>query len=282
MSKSSFEIRPVTGALGAEVSGIDLSREMSPQLFAELHEVWLDHQVLFFRDQELTNEQFEAFVSRFGDIEIHSFMLKVDGSETVERLTNKDSQWTPSTSNYHIDVSMRSVPTKGAALYAIDVEAAGGDTIWVNTYAAFEGLSEPMQTFIETCNGLFVAMHRRALDGIIRGGPDAVDMAAGFLQQAEEHPLVHTHPETGKKALFVDGLFMWEIVGLHSNESDALKNFLLQHVAMPEYQCRFHWQPGSVAIWDNRCTMHRRVDDAFGGRRIMHRIPIKGETEPQL
>jgi len=138
-----------------------------------------------------------------------------------------------------------------------------------------------MQEFVEQRRGLFVAMHRRALDRAIKGGPATKDIATGFLQEAVEHPLVHTHPETGRKALFVDALFMWSIVDMHPDESDALKSFLFQHIAKPEFQCRFHWEPGSVAIWDNRCTMHRRVDDVPEGRRIMHRMPIKGTESPK-
>ena len=236
----------------------------------------------FFRDQQLSNEQFEAFVSRFGDVEVHPFIGKVEGSETVELLgAVKDTQWTPSTDTYHIDVSMMQVPTRGAALYAVDVEAAGGDTIWVNAYAAYEALSDAMQEFLDKRRGLFVAMHRRALDAMIKTGPDAKDIALGFLQKGTEHPLVHTHPETGRKALFVDALFMWSIVDMYPDESDALKSFLFRHIARPEFQCRFHWEPGSVAIWDNRCTMHRRVDDVGDGRRIMHRMPIKGTEPPE-
>jgi taurine dioxygenase len=281
MSTRTLTYSPVTNALGAVVDGVNLSQPMGAEVLEELRAAWLQYHVLFFRDQQLTNEQFESFVTGFGEIEIHSFIGKVEGSEIVERLENKYLKWAPSTSTYHIDVSMMDVPTKGAALYAIDVAGVGGDTIWVNTCAAYEALSVPMQDFLEGRSGLFVAMHRGALDGIIKGGPATKDVAAGFLQESTEHPLVHTHPETGKKALFVDALFMWSIVDMYPEESDALKNFLFAHIAKPEFQCRFQWQPGSVALWDNRCTMHRRVDDAGTGPRIMHRLPIKGVDKPR-
>jgi taurine dioxygenase len=281
MASSLLTFSPVTNALGAVVGGIDLSQPLSPAAYEELHAAWLKYHVLFFHDQQLTNEQFESFVTCFGEIEIHSFIGKTDGSDTVERLENKDLKWAPSTSTYHIDVSMMEVPTKGAALYAVDVAGVGGDTIWVNTCAAYEALSAPMQDFLEDRTGLFVAMHRRALDRIIKGGHATKDIAAGFLKEGTEHPLVHRHPETGRKALFVDELFMWSIVGMYPDESDALKNFLIAHIAKPEFQCRFQWQPGSLALWDNRCTMHRRVDDAGTDPRTMHRLPIKGVTRPQ-
>ena len=281
MNKNSLTVKRVTGALGAVVEDIDLSQSMDDKQFDVLKTAWLEHQVLFFREQSLTNDEFEAFVRRFGDIEVHSFIGKVDGSETVELLgAAENTQWTPSTSTYHIDVSMMQVPTRGAALYAVDVEDAGGDTIWVNTYAAYEALSDPMKEFLDKRRGLFVAMHRRALDAMIKGGVETKDIATGFLQNAVEHPLVHTHPETGRKALFVDELFMWSVVDMHPDESDALKTFLFQHVAKPEFQCRFHWRPGSIAIFDNLSTIHRRVDDTEGAR-IMHRLPIRGEASPE-
>jgi taurine dioxygenase len=282
MSSTQPSIRLLTGALGAEVSGIDLAAGLDSAQAEFLKAAWLEHQVLFFREQKLSNAQFESVVRHFGDIEIHPFIGKVEGSEIVERLENKDTKLTPSTSTYHIDVSMLAVPTKGAALYAIDVEAAGGDTIWVNMYAAYEALSPAMQNFVAQLSGRFVAMHRRALDTMIEMGPDAKDIAAGFLQKSSVHPLVHTHPETGRKALFVDELFLWSVEELAPAESDALKTFLFRHISQPELQCRFRWEPGSVAIWDNRCTMHRRVDDVGKGARIMHRLPIKGSEAPQL
>ena len=283
MSYKNINIRRQAGSLGATVEGVDLSAPLDTETMDEIKAAWLDHLVLFFRDQEITPEQFKSFVSNVGDIEIHPFIEKIEGDDLVEGLDIADpNPWAPSTAKCHIDVSMMEVPTKGAALYAIDVGEAGGDTIWVNTYAAYEALSDSMKEFVASQRGLFVAMHRNALDQIIKMGPAAADVAKGFLQRTSEHPLVHTHPETGRKALFVDGLFLWSIVDLHPDESDMLKDYLLRHIAKPEFQCRFHWRPGSLALWDNRCTMHQRVDDAISKHRIMHRLPIKGTTAPTL
>ena len=284
MSEGSFDVRPVTRSLGAEIHGIDVSQSLSDGVLGELRQALLDYQVIFFRDQSLSVEQFEDFVTNFGEIEVHPFIGKVEGSETVERLSLEanESSFVPPTSMYHIDVSMFEIPTKGAALYAVDVEDAGGDTIWVSACAAYDGLSEPMKEFLEHRRGLFIAMHPNALDAIIKAGPAAADAAKGFLQKPTEHPLVHTHPETGRKALFVDTMFLWSILDLNADESDMLKAYLKQHVSKPEFHVRLHWRPGSLAIWDNRCTLHKRVDDATGQTRIMHRLPLKGSYRPAL
>jgi taurine dioxygenase len=282
MTYKTFEVYPVTRALGGVVSGLDLAQPLASSVIDELKNAWLEYQVLFFRDQELSPEQFEAFVRNFGEIDNHDFIEKVDGSKTVEHLYPKQNlnPYVPPTSRFHIDVSMFEVPTKGAALYAVDVDKAGGDTIWVSTYAAYEGLSDPVKEFVAARSGYFVALHPQALNTMVQTGPDAAEAARGYLRKPVEHPLVHTHPETGRKALFVDSLFLWSIPGLHPEESDWLKRYLLQHIGRPEFQCRFQWQPGSLALWDNRCTMHKRVDDAAGQQRDMHRLPIQGTDRP--
>ena len=283
MKQELIAAQPLTRVLGAVIDGLDLSQTADSDVTDQLQSALLEYQVLFFEDQSLTVEQFEAFVRNFGDIDSHSFISKVEGSETVEHLTQKQNvgPWVPPTSTYHIDVSMFEVPTKGAALYAVDVEDAGGDTIWVNTYAAYDALSEPIKALVSGLRGLFVAVHPNALNAIVSSGPAAHDAAQRYLQTPAEHPLVHTHPETGKKALFVDALFLWSILDLHPDESALLKNYLIQHIAKPEFQCRWRWKPGSVAIWDNRCTMHRRVDDAPGQKREMHRLPLRGADWPK-
>ncbi|MGI9309501.1 MAG: TauD/TfdA dioxygenase family protein [Gammaproteobacteria bacterium] len=281
MANIDIAFTPISGALGAVVRGVDFAAELPADSLKTLQEGWLKHQVLIFEEQALTNEQFKSAVRCFGDIEIHSFIPKVEDDDEIESLgASQSSEWAPPTNLYHIDVSMQEVPTKGAALYAVDPPETGGDTIWVNAYAAWEGLSDAMQEFLLDKKGLFIAAHRQALDGMIRGGETTHQIAAAFLQNPSEHPLVHTHPETGRKALFVDELFMWSIQGLNFDENDAMCSFLFRHISKPEFQCRYKWSAGSLAVWDNRCTMHRRVDDT-SSRRIMHRLPIRGETSPE-
>jgi taurine dioxygenase len=239
---------------------------------------------LFFRDLDLTPAQFKAFAELFGDIEVHPFIRsRVDGEPKVESLELAETPpLAPPTSMLHIDLSSAEIPTKGTVLYAVDVPEAGGDTIWVNCYAAYEGLSEPMQEFVCGLKGLFPALDVAALDRIVKGGSAAMKTAGRFQQEPTEHPLVRIHPETGRKALFVDPLRMWCITNLDGDESRAISDFLNQHISQPEYQCRFHWRPGSLAVWDNRCTLHKRVDDIVDGHRLMHRVPLAGTDRPAI
>jgi taurine dioxygenase len=284
MSYKRIEVQPVSGALGAEVSGVDPSQPLDDAVLAEIQSAWLEHLVLFFRDLDLTPAQFKAFAKLFGDIEVHPFIRsRVEDEPEVESLELAETPpLAPPTSVLHIDLSSAEIPTKGTVLYAVDVPEAGGDTIWVNSYAAFEGLSEPMQEFVMGLKGLFPALDVAALDRLIRGGQTAMDVAARFKQEPTEHPLVRTHPETGRKALFIDPLRMWCITNLEGDESRAISSFLNDHIAKPEFQCRFHWRPGSLAVWDNRCTMHKRVDDVVEGRRLMHRVPLAGTDRPAI
>lgn len=284
MSYKRIEVQPVSGALGAEVSGVDPSQPLDEAVLAEIQSAWLEHLVLFFRDLDLSPAQFKAFAKVFGDIEIHPFIRsRVEDEPEIESLELAETPpLAPPTSVLHIDLSSAEIPTKGTVLYAVDVPEAGGDTIWVNCYAAFEGLSEPMQEFVMGLKGLFPALDVAALDRLIRGGQTAMDVAARFKQEPTEHPLVRTHPETGRKALFIDPLRMWCITNLDGDESRAISSFLNDHISKPEFQCRFHWRPGSLAVWDNRCTMHKRVDDVVEGRRLMHRVPLAGTDRPAI
>jgi taurine dioxygenase len=284
MSYKRIEVQPVSGALGAEVSGVDPSQPLDEAVLAEIQSAWLEHLVLFFRDLDLTPAQFKAFAKLFGDIEIHPFIRsRVEDEPEIESLELAETPpLAPPTSVLHIDLSSAEIPTKGTVLYAVDVPEAGGDTIWVNCYAAYEGLSEPMQEFVMGLKGLFPALDVAALDRLIRGGQTAMDVAARFKQEPTEHPLVRTHPETGRKALFIDPLRMWCITNLDGDESRAISSFLNDHISKPEFQCRFHWRPGSLAVWDNRCTMHKRVDDVVEGRRLMHRVPLAGTDRPAI
>ncbi|MCZ6516857.1 MAG: TauD/TfdA family dioxygenase [Gammaproteobacteria bacterium] len=284
MSYKRIEVQPVSGALGAEVSGVDPSQPLDEAVLAEIQSAWLEHLVLFFRDLDLSPAQFKAFAKLFGDIEIHPFIRsRVEDEPEIESLELAETPpLAPPTSVLHIDLSSAEIPTKGTVLYAVDVPEAGGDTIWVNCYAAFEGLSEPMQEFVMGLKGLFPALDVAALDRLIRGGQTAMDVAARFKQEPTEHPLVRTHPETGRKALFIDPLRMWCITNLDGDESRAISSFLNDHISKPEFQCRFHWRPGSLAVWDNRCTMHKRVDDVVEGRRLMHRVPLAGTDRPAI
>ena len=183
MANTSIEFTPISGSLGALVSGVDFASELPAESLKALYEGWLKYQVLIFEGQDLTNEQFKSAVRYFGEIEVHSFIPKVEDDDRIEILgVTRNLEWAPPTNFYHIDVSMQDVPTKGAALYAVDPPKTGGDTIWVNTYAAWEALSDSMQRYLLDKKGLFIGTHRKALDKIIRGGQKTHEIATAFLQ----------------------------------------------------------------------------------------------------
>jgi taurine dioxygenase len=283
MSYQNFEMHAVSPALGAEVSGLDLSQPLSKAAARELLDAWYDRQVLFFRDQKLTLDQFKVFAKTFGEIEIYKFIRKTQADAKVERLDVETTPpQAPPTTILHVDISSFPIPSKAALLYAVDVPEAGHDTIWASMYAAYEALSKPMQEFLIGKSALYVSMDMTTLDGFIKAGPDGPQKYARFIAQPPvEHPLVHTHPDSGKKALFVDPLRMWSITGLHWEESQALIRFLNSHVSQVQFQARCHWRRGTVAVWDNRCTLHARVDDPVATR-TMHRLPIAGTAPPTL
>lgn len=284
MSYKKIDIHPISASIGAEIRGVDLSQPLDEETRREIKQAWLDYLVLFFREQELTPAQFRAFALEFGDVKFHPFIRnRVDDEPDVERLElAKTPPTAPPTSILHIDVSSDEIPTKATLLYAVDVPEFGGDTIWVNAYAAYDALSKPMKELLDGCSALFPSLDVAALDRFVKAGPEAIEAAARFIKVPIEHPLVHTHPETGKKALFIDPLRMWSITDLNYDESQSMMDFLNRHISKPEFQCRFHWQPKSVAVWDNRCTLHKRVDDVVQGRRLMHRVPIEGTERPVL
>jgi len=283
MTYQNFEIHPVSPTVGSEIVGLDLSQPLSEAVAQELQDAWHDRLVLFFRDQDLTEAQFKTFAKNFGEIEIYPFIRKTATEPEVERL---DVETTPAqappTTMLHIDMSSFAVPSKAALLYAVDVPDAGHDTIWASMYAAYDALSESMQEFLLGKSALNLSLDVATRDLFMRAGPDGPEKFARFIKAPPaEHPLVHTHPDTGRRALFVDPLRMWSISGLHWDESQALIGLLSNHVNKPEFQCRCHWRPGTLAVWDNRCTLHKRVDDPVATR-TMFRLPIAGTAPPTL
>jgi taurine dioxygenase len=281
-----IKVQPLTGCLGAEVSNVDLSAPLDRETFAEIKHAWLEHLVLFFRDQALVPEAHKRFGEYFGELK-NEGMLFGRATKGVDPYiltpeTGK-SPYAPRTEVLHIDHSYADIPNMATILQANVIPDSGGDTLWVNCYAAFESLSEPMQKFVEGLTGYFPPMDRDRVHKTVIMGPDAMPPLKTMIKKtgAAEHPLVHIHPETGKKALFVDFLRMWSIKELSQEESRALINFLEAHCAQPELQCRFHWQEGSLAIWDNRCTLHKLVNDKLSGRRVMQTVRVEDSQRPK-
>jgi taurine dioxygenase len=279
-----IQVRPFTGCLGAEVSNVDLSAPLDPETFAEIKQAWLAHLVLFFRDQALDPEAHKRFGEYFGELKNEGklFGRATEGVDpyVLTPETGKRSAYAPRTEVLHIDHSYADIPNMATILQANVVPESGGDTLWVNCYAAFESLSEPMQKFVEGLTGYFPPMDRDMVHKTVIAGPDAMPSHLTKQTAAAEHPLVHIHPETGKKALYVDFLRMWSIKELSQTESRSLITFLEAHCAQPELQCRLRWQEGSLAIWDNRCTLHKLVNDKLSGHRVMQTVRVEDTQAP--
>ena len=275
-----IEISPVSGALGAEVSGVDLSEPVTKQALTEIKSAWLEHQVLFFRDQTLTPDQHVAFTKNFGELQGPGYMPTLDGYPNVY------VQEYPglyggivSDVNWHIDASFMEKPLKGAVLYALDVPDVGGDTAWVNLYAAYESLSKPMQKLCASLTAIHDNFHKNLTAVLATYGAKGYEMARKTTPP-NEHPLVCKHPETGKKCLFYSELLISHFKELTAEENKILKEFLQQHIQKPELYCRFKWENNSIAFWDNRCTAHKGIFDFGQSHRLMHRVAIQGETVP--
>lgn len=265
-----FAVAPLTPVIGAEIRGVDLGAPVDDGLFAELNRALLEWKVLFFRDQRITGEQHRAFAARWGALEIHPFLPQGEVPEVVR--FEKDDATKGYENIWHSDVSWREVPSLGSVLRAIEVPPVGGDTMWADMAAAYDGLPDDVKARID---GL-VAVHDFTQSfGQGLNAEELAEMQAQF--PAVEHPVVRTHPETERKTLYVNEIFTSHVVGLEPGESDAVLDLLCRQARVPEYQCRFRWSADSVAFWDNRATQHYAVSDYWPARRVMERATIIGD-----
>lgn len=270
MTAVQLELRKTTPKCGAEVLGVDLSRPLDDARIDALRSALAEHCVLFFRDQKMTPEQQKAFGRRFGELHLHpAWPRLLEGHpEIMEIYADADSKRIAG-EDWHSDVSCDPEPPLGTILYMLEVPTEGGDTLFASMYAAYEALSKPMKRMLEG----MTALH----DGetTYRGRYEGMQEAASY--PSAEHPVIRTHPVSGRKALFVNRIFTRRILQLEKHESDAVLEMLFRLVETPELQCRFHWQPGSVAFWDNRCAQHHALWDYYPQRRRGLRVTIKGE-----
>ncbi len=274
----SIDIHPLSPALGAQISGVDLSRDLTGEQRNVIEQALLDHQVLFFRDQPITPQQQARFAANFGDLHIHPIYPNVPEQPEVLIL---DTAVTDVRDNaiWHTDVTFLSTPALGAVLSAKQVPAYGGDTLWASGIAAFEALSRPMQRLLD---GLTATHDFTRSFPLERFGNTAEHLARWEETRRKNpplsHPVIRTHPVSGRKALFVNDGFTTRINELEAAESEAILKLLFAHGTRPEFTLRWRWQTNDVAMWDNRVTQHYAVDDYRPQRRVMHRATILGDA----
>ncbi len=270
-------VTPIAGALGAEIGGVDLSAPLDPETVAAMREALLEHLVIFFRDQALTPESFLRFAKLFGTPVEYPFVKGIDGHPEIIEIAKLEHERSNFGGVWHSDTTYLDRPPMGSMLHALELPPYGGDTLFANQYLAYEGLSAPMRAFLD---GL-AARNSSAKADISRTREDMIRAAGGEAQTAEEyvafHPVVRSHPETGRRALYVNVAHTEGFEGMTDEESAPILDFLFRHQVKPEYTCRFAWRPGSIAFWDNRATQHNPVNDYHGFRRVMRRITLVGD-----
>lgn len=272
---SLFDIEPIGPTIGAEIHGLDLNRQIDRATADALETALVDHKVIYARDQHITTAQHVAFGRLFGELEVHPFRPEGEFPEIMVLDNHKDNP-VLSTDVWHSDTTFRDCPTKYSILRCLEMPRTGGDTLWADMCAAYDGLSEPIKHLIDPLDAVHDFKNFRALFG------DS-DEDREKLRQMEKHypnpahPVVRTHPVTGKKILFVNPQFTVRINGLKAQESETLLQLLYEQAHVPEYQFRLRWKPGTIVMWDNAPTQHYAANDYYPNRRHMERVAVIGD-----
>jgi taurine dioxygenase len=265
----------VAGALGAEISGVDLSRDLPDETIAQIRKAFVEHQVIFFRDQEMTPAQQVAFGRRFGPLNIHPYVQGMAGHPEVMEILKEPQDKVNFGGGWHSDMSFLEAPAIGSILYAVEIPDFGGDTLFASQAAAYEALSPGLKATLEGLNAVHSASREYSPKG--QSAQPRVGMsvaeADGYAGEYV-HPVVLTHPETGRKALYVNPAFTLRIDGWRTSESKPLLDFLFNHCRYEGFTCRFAWTRGAVAFWDNRSVWHFALNDYPGQRRHMRRVTV--------
>lgn len=276
MAHNSITVEPVAGAIGAELGGVDLSQDLSDSTVGAIREALLEHLVIFFRDQELTPERLMAFSLRFGEPVAYPFVKGLEGFPEITPILKREEDRSNFGGLWHSDTVYQAVPPMGTILYALEVPPYGGDTEFANQYLAYETLSAPLRAFLD---GL-TAVHISGKGAVQKTRTDMMKHSSAGLKGDElisRHPVVRTHPETGRKVLYVNVAHTSHFEGMTEDESTPILEYLFRHQVKSELTCRFRWTKGAVAFWDNRCTQHNPINDYHGFRRLMHRVTLAGD-----
>jgi taurine dioxygenase len=276
MAKSKIDVRPIAGAIGAEISGVDLGKELDEDTVAAIRRAWLDHCVIFVRDQDLSPGRFLTLARRFGNVIEYPFIKGLEEFPEIIPVVKLEHEKTNFGGIWHSDTSYLEAPPMGTMLIAREVPPVGGDTMFANTYLAYETLSDGMKRMLD---GL-IAINTSAKADVSRTREDRIKQSMREDAKKEyvgEHPVVRTHPETGRKALYINVGHTLRFKDMTVEESAPILRYLFQHQTRPEFTCRFTWKVGSLAFWDNRCALHNPVNDYHGYCRVMHRITLAGD-----
>ncbi len=275
---AAIEVVPFAPAVGAVIRGVDLSQPLADDDFAVIRRAFLDHGVIFFRDQLLSPEQHIAFARRWAPIDINRFFKPVAGHPEIAEVRKEPEQRSNIGGGWHTDHSYDEAPAMGSLLLAREVPPAGGDTLFANMAAAFEALSPGLQRTLEGLRAVHSSRHVFGEQTGYAARQDTGDRIGNRAAATQDvvHPVVIRHPDTGRRTLYVNQAFTTHFEGWTKAESEPLLRMLYEHASRPEFSCRFDWQEGSMAFWDNRATWHYALNDYHGHRRVMHRITVQG------
>ena len=279
MLRNRIEVEPIAGACGAEVHGVDLSQPLGDETFEDIHNALVDHQVIFFRDQDITEDQHKAFGRRFGTLNIHPRYEPLEGPPEIFPIRKDPEHKRIVGESWHHDLTHLPEPPMGSILYALEVPPVGGDTMFASQYAAYEALSDGLK---ELLDGMHAVHDNRIQSPKVSAArnEERTSKLREDLSEEEEpecvHPVVITHPDSGRKALYVNRIRTHRFVDMTEEESKPLLEYLFEHSYKPEFTCRFRWRKGSIAFWDNRVVMHKALNDYPGYKRYMNRVTVNG------
>ncbi len=272
-------VKPVSPVLGAEIEGVDLSQPLSNAQFDDIHRAFLNHHVLFFRDQAMTPDQHKAFGRRWGALNIHPYVKGMAGHPEILEIIKEPTDRLNFGGGWHSDMSFLEQPALGSILHGIEVPEVGGDTLFASQYAAWDALTPGLQATLLTLRAIHTAAEEYGVKGASSAKRASMDSeVVGDDVPEYEHPVVRTHPETGRKGLYINPAFTMRFAGWSRRESKPLLDYLFEVSHREAFTCRFRWRRNSVAMWDNRCVWHYALNDYPGQRRHMRRVTIDGDV----
>jgi len=275
-----IKVIPISREVGAEIQGADIATGINDEQFSEIRRAFSDYGVIFFRDQDISSDQHVEFAQRWGEINVNRFFQPVDTHPVIAEVRKEAHQKKNIGAAWHTDHSYDQIPAMGSILYAREVPTLGGDTLFSSMYAAYEALSDGMKKVLRGLRAEHSSRHSFGEQAYVDTDMDDLGGRLGNTAKAIQdavHPVIIRHPLSGRPALYVNGEFTVKFESWSKQESQPLLDFLYQHARQNEFTCRFQWQKGSMAIWDNRATHHCALNDYQGELRLMHRITIEGE-----